>query len=109
MKYHLIVYVPASHADAVRDALAKAGAGRIGNYDSCSFSSRGIGRFRPLKGATPHVGSVGKVEEVEEEKIEVVVPANVDIKTLLTAVRKAHPYEEPAMHILPMIDESEFQ
>ena len=104
MRYHLIIYVPLSHAQSVRDALASAGAGKIGNYDSSSFSSRGIGRFRPLKGANPHIGSVGKIEEVEEERIEVVVPEGVDVTKIVAAVRKVHPYEEPAIHILPMAD-----
>ena len=105
MRYHLIIYVPLTHAQAVRVALASSGTGRIGNYDSCSFSCRGIGRFRPLKGAEPHIGSVGKIEEVEEERIEVVIPDGVDLIALLKAVRKAHPYEEPAIHILPMVEE----
>lgn len=104
MRYHLIVYVPLTDAQNIRDVLANNGAGNIGNYDSCSFSSRGIGRFRPLKGADPHIGSVGKVEEVEEERIEVVIPDGVDLTALLKAVRKAHPYEEPAIHVLPMVE-----
>lgn len=104
MKHHLIVYVPLSHAQTVRDALATSGAGKIGHYDSCSFSSRGIGRFRPLKGAHPHIGSVGNIEEVEEERIEVVIPDNVDVHAVIDAIKKVHPYETPAIHILPMID-----
>ena len=106
MKYHLIVYVPLSHAAAVRSALAQSGAGAIGAYDSCSFSCRGIGRFRPLKGAKPFIGKEGSIEEVEEERIEVVVPENIELKSVLASVRKAHPYEEPAIHVLPMVDEA---
>ena len=105
MKYHLIVYVPLTHAQAVRAALASSGAGKIGTYDSCSFSSKGIGRFRPLKGAKPFVGKEGALEEVEEERIEVVVPDGIDLNAVLNAVRTGHPYEEPAIHVLPMIDE----
>lgn len=102
MRYHLIIYVPVENAQAIRDVLAGGGAGQIGNYDSCSFSILGIGRFRPLAGADPHVGSIGKVEEVEEERIEVVIPDGVDLQALLGDIRKAHPYEEPAIHVLPM-------
>jgi len=102
--YHLVIYVPLSHADAVRRALAESGAGTIGNYDGCSFSSRGTGRFRPLKGADPHVGSVGQIEEVEEERIEVVVEEKF-LHAVLAAVKAAHPYEEPAMHLWKMEDD----
>ena len=99
--YHLIIYVPVTHADAVRKTIADAGAGKIGNYDSCSFSARGTGRFRPLKGASPYIGSEGVIEEMEEERIEVVVDEN-NLKDVLKAARKAHPYEEPAIHFWKM-------
>lgn len=102
--YHLIVYVPLSHADAIRKALAEAGSGNIGAYDSCSFSARGIGRFRPLKESHPAIGSIGEIEEVEEERIEVVVQAD-RLEKIIDAVRKIHPYEEPAIHVLPLIHE----
>ena len=97
-----VVFVPTTDAAAVRDALAQAGAGRLGNYDSCSFSTIGIGRFRPCKGAHPARGKVGAVESVEEERIEVLVE-----KSLLVAVVKAalaaHPYEEPAYEVIPLL------
>lgn len=108
MRYHLIVYVPLTDSQKIRDVLAANGAGHIGNYDSCSFSVRGTGRFRPLEGADPHVGSVGKAEEIEEERIEAVVSDETDIKKLLKEIRQAHSYEEPAIHILPMLDENRF-
>ena len=101
--YHVIIYAPLDAADAIRTALANAGAGAIGDYDSCSFSSRGTGRFRPLKEADPHIGSVETLEEVEEERIEVVV-ATDNIKSVLESVIAVHPYEEPAIHVLPMVD-----
>ena len=103
--YHLIVYVPLSHADAVRKVLAESGAGIIGNYDSCSFSARGTGRFRPLEGAHPAIGSTGVIEEVEEERIEVVVSAGATLPEVLRRVKAVHPYEGPAIHILPMVDD----
>lgn len=109
MRYHLIIYVPIAHAQTIRDVLSRCGAGKIGNYDSCSFSMRGTGRFRPLKGSTPAIGSEGKIAEVEEERIEVVITDETNVKALLKEIRKAHPYEEPAIHILPMLDEEELQ
>lgn len=105
MRYHLIVYVPLTHAAQIREALARGGAGKLGHYDSCSFSSRGIGRFRPLKGANPFIGKEGAIAEVEEERIEAVIPDDVELKEVVKAIRAAHPYEEPAIHILPMVEE----
>lgn len=93
--YKLVVFSPESHADAIRDVLAKVGAGAIGNYAGCSFSSPGIGRFRPTKGADPFIGVIGQGEEVEEVKIEVVVPGPLKSK-VLKAMLNSHPYEEPA-------------
>jgi hypothetical protein len=106
--YHLIVYVPLTHAEAVREALARAGAGKIGQYDSCSFSCRGTGRFRPLEGASPAIGRAGMLEEVREERIETVVPSDASLEEILRAVKDAHPYEEPAIHLLPMTNYKEF-
>ena len=63
----IVVFVPETHTDAVRDAMGKAGAGKIGNYSFCSFSSKGIGRFKPEQGADPHIGKVGKLEEVNKK------------------------------------------
>lgn len=105
--YHLIVYVPESHAEATRKALADAGAGKIGNYDSCSFSLKGTGRFRPLEGAKPAIGSTGKIQAVPEERIEVVVKAD-QLKLVLNEIKRVHPYEEPAIHLLPMVDYHDF-
>src|SRR5438477_363801 len=72
-RFKVIVYVPVADADKIRQVLGEAGGGKIGNYDFCSFSVRGVGRFRPLRGATPAIGVVDKHEEVEEERIEVEV------------------------------------
>jgi hypothetical protein len=106
--YYLIIYTPLSHADRVRDALAKAGAGQIGNYDSCSFSMTGKGRFRPLTGAKPAIGSEGELEIVDEERIEVVIKDKGTLPGVLKAVKAVHPYEEPAIHVVPMEDYREF-
>lgn len=94
----LVVFAPISHADAVRQALGEAGAGKIGDYDFCSFSSRGIGRFRGSKNANPAIGEPGKYEAVEEEKIEVIVPREI-LKEVIEKVKAAHPYEEVPFYV----------
>lgn len=105
--YHLVVYVPVTHADSVRKALADAGAGRIGEYESCSFSCRGTGRYCPCERAHPHIGRSGELAEVEEERVEVVVTDEA-LKDVLRAVKEVHPYEEPALHLWPMLDYKDF-
>lgn len=99
--YKFVVFVPLSHADAVREAMGKAGAGRIGNYTYCSFSSRGTGRFLPGEGAHPVIGEVGKPEEVEEERIEVFCTEQ-SIDAVIAAMKSVHPYEEVAYDVYPL-------
>lgn len=99
----LVVFVPTSHAAQVRQALGEAGAGQIGAYTHCSFSSRGVGRFRPGPGARPFVGQQGQDEAVEEERVEVVVRREL-LETVLVAMRRAHPYEEVAYDVYPLLD-----
>jgi hypothetical protein len=94
----IVTYVPITHADKVRDAIGKAGGGKLGNYSFCSFSTRGIGRFLPGAGAHPAVGAIGKLESVEEERIEFVCDTKLRAK-VMRAIRQAHPYEEPAIDI----------
>jgi dinuclear metal center YbgI/SA1388 family protein len=95
----LVVFVP--HADAQRlvDALAAAGAGAIGDYDRCAWTTDGVGTFRPLAGARPAIGKVGTVETVAETRVEMVVPPRRR-SDVLAALRSAHPYEEPAFDLL---------
>jgi hypothetical protein len=99
----IAVFTPLSHAKAVRQALAEAGAGHIGNYDSCSFSSLGTGRFRGGESTKPFIGKPGELEEVDEEKIEVICP-HEKLDEVLAAVRKVHPYEEPAIDVYPLLN-----
>lgn len=99
----LVVFVPVPDADRLRAALADAGAGRIGDYDTASFSSPGTGRFRPLDGANPTIGSVGAVEAVEEERVEVVLDRR-DRGAVVAAMLAAHPYEEPAYDVIELAD-----
>ena len=103
MLYHLIIYCPEESADQIRSVAADAGAGKIGNYDSCSFSSKGTGRYRPLEGADPTIGSVGELQEVPEERIEMMATEEA-IHDVIASIKEAHPYEEPAIHVLPMED-----
>ena len=105
--YQLVVYVPESHAEAIRKALSAAGAGNIGDYDSCSFSMKGTVRFRPLEGSKPAIGSKGIIESVPEERIECVVNSD-QLKLVLHEIKRVHPYEEPAIHVLPMMDYHNF-
>ena len=99
----LVVFVPADAADRVRSALAEAGAGRIGDYDQASFSSGGEGRFRPLVGADPSVGEVGRPEVVDEVRVEVVLPRRLR-GAVVAAALAAHPYEEPAYDVVELGD-----
>ena len=100
-KYKLIFTVPLSHADAVRQAIGEAGAGKYPNYSFCSFSTRGIGRFKPEQGADPTIGEIGKFEEVEEERIECQIDAD-KVDEVLKALRASHPYEEIAYDLFPL-------
>lgn len=97
----LVTYVPVGSADAVRAAIADAGAGRIGDYDQASFSTPGEGRFRPLEGADPFIGEVGLTETVEEVRIESVLPRDLR-QVVVAALVGAHPYEEPAFDVVEM-------
>ena len=98
----LVVFVPETHADIVREAMGKAGAGLIGDYKHCSFSVKGIGRFTPFETAHPAIGKAGKKEEVVEERIETVCyKKNLD--KIIDAIKKAHPYEEVAFDVYPLL------
>jgi len=99
----LVAYVPRDSADAVRAALAEAGAGAIGDYDSCSFSSAGEGRFRPLDGAAPTIGAVGSLEVVDEVRVEAVLPRSRRT-AVVRALLAAHPYEEVAHDVTETAD-----
>jgi hypothetical protein len=91
----LEVYVPATHVEALKTALFTAGAGTIGNYDCCCYQTVGTGQFRPLEGSKAFIGEKGKVEKIEEIKIELLCPEET-IQGVIAALKKAHPYETPA-------------
>ena len=93
--------MPVETAGAVREAMFGAGAGHIGDYSRCSWSVTGTGQFHPQEGASPAIGSVGMVERVAEDRVEVIAPARLR-GHVLAALRAAHPYEEPAFDILEL-------
>lgn len=98
----IVVFVPETHADVVREKIGSAGGGRLGNYTYCSFSTKGIGRFKPGEGAHPAIGQVGKLEEVNEERIEITCE-KVKMIDIINAIKTVHPYEEVALDIYPLI------
>lgn len=100
----LAVYVPVENAENVRKALGEAGAGYIGNYSHCTFNTLGTGTFLPGEYTTPHIGEIGKLEKVEEVKIETVFPSSLQ-KKVVNAMLKVHPYEEVAYDIYPLENE----
>jgi len=102
--YKLVVYVPLGHEIEVRDAIFAAGAGHIGAYDHCSFSSRGTGTFRGSQGTQPFIGMPGEIEATEEVRLETIVPASSLNKAVLRML-KAHPYEEVAYDLIPLANE----
>ena len=97
----IVIFVPVDHADAVRSVLGEKGAGKIGNYDFCSFSTRGVGRFVPGEGSDPFSGERGKIGCVEEERIEAVCPREI-AGDVIEAVRSVHPYDEMAFDVYPL-------
>jgi hypothetical protein len=98
MNRKLVVFVPPTALERVRDALFAAGAGRIGDYERCSWYAEGTGTFLPLVGADPAIGEVGAEERVPELRLETVFPSARSAQ-VVEALRAAHPYEEPAYDI----------
>lgn len=96
--YKISVFIPEEYLEPVKSAMFEAGAGRIGDYDSCAWQCPGSGQFRPLDNASPFIGEAGKVETVLEYKVEMVC-ADELIQAAITAMKQAHPYEEPAYHV----------
>ncbi len=101
----LITYVPKENAEELRIALFNAGGGMVGNYNECSFNTTGTGTFKALDGANPYIGTVGKRFEGEEIKVEMVYPQYAESK-IVTALLKAHPYEEVAYDLIALSNSS---
>lgn len=102
----VVVFVPKSHEEAVRNAMGSAGAGFIGNYSHCSFSLNGKGTFKPLAGTKPYIGETDKLEMVDEVRIETIAQESIT-KKVVNAIIKAHPYEEVAYDIYPLENEGQ--
>ncbi|MDD5072032.1 MAG: hypothetical protein PHQ42_04860 [Patescibacteria group bacterium] len=99
----IVVAVPRQSANKIREAIGRVGAGEQGKYKFCSGSYKAIGRFIPQKGAHPAIGQTGKLEEVEEEIITTICHKDL-VEKVVTAIKKAHPYEEPPIDIIPRLD-----
>ena len=99
----IVVNVPEDNADAMRQAIGRAGVGKLGDYTYCSFSIKGKGRFMPGQNANPAIGKRGELVAVDEERIEVACNES-DAPAIIRAIREAHPYEEPATVVYALLD-----
>ena len=102
-KVKIIVTVPTENTEEVRNAICEAGAGIIGNYSYCSMSTKCTGTFKPNEEANPYIGENNKLEFVEEDKLEVICDVN-KVKQVISKLREVHPYEVPAIDIIPLLD-----
>lgn len=102
----LVVFVPEDHAEALRASISQAGAGHIGNYSHCTYQVSGQGTFQPEEGTNPYLGEKGKLEVVDEKRIETIVPQS-KITQVLAAMSESHPYEEVAYDVYPLLNEGE--
>lgn len=92
-------YVPESHLESVKQAMFAAGAGKVGDYDSCAWQTLGQGQYRPLQGSEPYQGQTGVVEHAPEYKVEMVC-VEEKVEAVVTALRQSHPYEEVAFSVI---------
>ena len=102
MNYKLVVFVPGEALDAVRDAVFAAGAGRIGDYERCSWYTEGTGTFFGADSTSPAIGEAGREERVRELRLETILPAE-RLEDVVGALRQAHPYEEPAFDVYALV------
>lgn len=100
--YKFIAYIPEPDLEIVKTAMFNAGAGRLGNYEWCSWQVLGVGQFKPLKGANPAIGEIDKVEYVPEWRVEVIVPDEC-LRAVVEAYHNAHPYEVPAYDVYELV------
>lgn len=101
--YKLVFFVPESHLETVKSAVFSEGAGCMGHYDCCAWQTLGQGQFRPLPGSAPFIGEQDQIAQVAEYRVEMVC-ADETIAQALAALRKAHPYEEPAYDVWRLMD-----
>jgi len=96
--YKICIYVPENAVEKVKQAVFDAGAGRVGNYDCCCWQTEGSGQFRPLANSNPAIGSLNRINQVKELKVELVCADNF-VKAAIQALKQSHPYEEPAYDV----------
>ncbi len=106
MRVKISVHVPLENADEIRKVIGNTGAGVVGEYSFCSFTTTGVGRSKPSNTANPYIGTAGHIEEIQEENIEVICDRSI-AKLVIENIKKAHPYEEPAIEIVQIVEESE--
>ena len=99
----LIYYVPDENLEDTKNAVFSAGAGGIGEYTNCAWQVLGTGQFKPVKGANPFIGEVGELEQVEEWRVETIVPEH-QAANVAKALHASHPYEEPAFEFIQMVE-----
>lgn len=104
--FKIAVFVPVEHKQAVMAAFNQTGAGYIGNYSDCTFQTEGQGTFKPLEGTNPFIGSKNKLVKTDEVKLETIVPESI-LSTVVNAMIQAHPYEEVAYDIYPLVNEGD--
>lgn len=102
-KFKLIFYVPVKDSEKVKEAIFSIGAGTIGNYSHCSWETTGQGQFKPLVGSNPTIGKQNEVEFVEEKRVEILCTKN-NIRQAVSAMKEAHPYEEPAYEVVSILN-----
>ncbi|MBE6504106.1 MAG: hypothetical protein E7Z76_07515 [Methanobrevibacter sp.] len=105
-KVKIIVTVPLENLEDIRNAICNEGAGIIGEYSHCTISTKCIGTSKPSDNANPYIGEKNNLTFIEEEKLEVMCDINI-VKKVLKKLREVHPYEEPAIDIIPLIDEED--
>ena len=105
--YQIYFYVPKENAEEVKNAMFEAGAGRIGEYQKCSWQVEGVGQFEPLPGANPVIGEINKLEKVLEYRVEMVCEKRF-LKNVLNTMKKVHPYEEVAYGVVKILTIEDF-
>jgi len=101
--YQIVFYVPIDHCEVVKNALFRAGAGKLGHYQECAWQTLGQGQFRPMKNSQPFIGEKGQLEMLDEYKVEMICSSE-NIRKAIDALKHSHPYEEPAYFVVKMDD-----
>ncbi|WP_370981472.1 NGG1p interacting factor NIF3 [Agaribacterium sp. ZY112] len=96
--YKLVVFIPEQQLESVKQAMFDAGAGKLGNYAECCWQTKGLGQFRPLPGSQPHLGELHALHQVDEWRVELLCEEQ-KIQSVVDALKRAHPYEEPAYDV----------